>query len=180
MPSPFVYDAPAILGLGPASSDPLPEPGPGEITIRVGEWSPRDIPGCPNYFPSYQVWEGPLMNIPAVQCENTQLGHGKLTPGVYCVRLPIPRTNYRHFPHAQRFLLPNEQVLPFALGAAVLLCHQQQTGKELTCNWMRCAEQFPDGTRVTLYTRRSQVRYGGCRDREYNNGWIYLAGYRMC
>jgi hypothetical protein len=32
----YSYDAPAVLGLGGASSEPLPEPAPGETVLRVG------------------------------------------------------------------------------------------------------------------------------------------------
>ncbi len=149
----YSYDAVAILGFGEKSRDPLPEPAPGEVVIRVGAWSLQDLRTCETVvmynFMCVQDW---YMKYP--------LNTAKLTPGIYRVRMPVPYSNCKNFAEQKKLLLPGEEVTPVALAAAVLLCHLKQTsGKDLLENdWTRCAEVLPGERCVALDVDEGRVR----------------------
>ncbi len=164
----FCYDAAAILGLGEASSDPLPDPAPGEVVIRVGAWSLEDLRTCETVVRKNLLWDDAWY-------DQYDWSSVKLTPGVYRVRMPIPDSNSKNFAEQQKLLLSGEEVTPVALAATVLLCHLKQTGKDLLeDDWTRCAEPLPDGFRVGLLVAGDRVGVSPTWDDD-RNGDLWLA-----
>jgi hypothetical protein len=160
----LVYDAAPILGLGKRSNDPLPDSVPGQVVIRVGAWSLKDLNG------QGLKWEEWL--------DKYDFCHQKLTPGVYRVRPCIPCTTKKNFTEQCECLSRDERVAPIALVAAVLLCHLKQKKKDLlNGGWTRCAELYSDGLRAVLDGGKKlvYVNYYPDKDRTYLVG---LAGYR--
>lgn len=157
----FSYDAVSILGIGEVSSDPLPDPAPGEVVIRVGAWSLKDLRTCETVVRSNLMWDDTWY-------DKYDWSSVKLTPGVYRVRMPIPDSNSKNFAEQQKLLLSGEEVTPVALAATVLLCHLKQAGKDLLeDDWTRCAEPLPGELRIGPAVDRGRVyvrsRWGGAR-----------------
>lgn len=167
----YCYDAASILGLGEASSDPLPDPAPGEVVIRVGAWSLQDLRTCETVVRHNLMWDQDWYN-------EYPFPRAKLTPGVYRVRLPIPDSNRKNFTEQKKLLLSGEEVAPVALVAATLLCHLKQAGQDLlNDDWTRCAEALPGEYRVVLRVGGGRVGVGSrWDDRRYDDVW--LAGCR--
>jgi hypothetical protein len=148
----FCYDAAAILGLGKASSDPLPEAASGEVVIRVGAWSLQDLHTCETVVRDNLMWDQDWYN-------EYPWSRVKLTPGVYRVRIPVPDSNSKTFVEQSKLLLSGEEVAPVALATAALLCHLKQTSKDLLDDdWARCAEALPGGSHPALGVRGGRVR----------------------
>lgn len=167
----FCYDAAPILGLGKASSDPLPDPAPGEVLIRVGAWSLQDLRTCETVVRHNLMWDQDWYNEYPFPRE-------KLTPGVYRVRLPIPDSNRKTFAEQQKLLLSGEEVAPVALVAATLLCHLKQAGNDLlNDDWTRCSETLPDEDRVVLLVSEGRVLVYYCWD-DNRYDFVWLAGCR--
>lgn len=166
-----VYDAPPILGLGNAGGEPLSDPSPGEVIVRVGAWSLQDLRTCETVVRHKLMWDQDWYN-------EYPFSRTELTPGVYRVRLPIPDSNSKNFAEQQTLLPDGEQVAPTALVAVALICHLKQAGKDLLNNdWTRCAEALPDGGRVGLTVRRGRV--GVDYDWDDDRGEdVWLAGCR--
>jgi hypothetical protein len=140
----LVYDAPPILGLGEVSSDTLPEPGPGEVVIRVGAWSLQDLRSCEIVVRDNLMWDQGWY-------DKYPFSREKLTPGVYRVRLPVPDSNGKTLAEQCKLLLPGESAAPVVLAATVLLCHLKQTREDpLNNDGTRCAEALPGVGRVGL------------------------------
>lgn len=167
----FCYDAAPILGLGEASSEPLPDPAPGEVVVRVGAWSLQDLRTCETVVRHNLMLDQDWYN-------KYPFSREKLTPGIYRVRLPIPDSNRKNFAEQGKLLLSGEQVAPAALVAVALLCHLKQAGKDLLqSDWTRCAEAIPDGDRVALSVGGGRVHVDFYwHDRRYDDLW--LAGSR--
>ncbi|MFA6039196.1 MAG: hypothetical protein WCV62_00515 [Candidatus Peribacteraceae bacterium] len=148
----FSYDAVALLGFGEGGGEPLPEPAPGEVVIRVGAWSLLDLRACETVVRHNLMWDEDWYN-------EYPFSREKLNPGVYRVRMPVPYSNCKDFAEQKKLLLSGEEVAPVALAAAVLLCHLKQTGKDLLgYGWGRCAEALRGGLRVELAVSRGRVR----------------------
>jgi hypothetical protein len=166
----LVYDAAVILGLGEPSSKPLPKPVPGELIIRVGAWSFRDL--CT------AVTDG--MDKEARE-DSSDWTRVTLTPGTYRVRMPIPDSYTRQFGIQCRLLLPGEKVLPPTLAAAVLLCYWQQEHEyllECRPSYVRCDEVRPDGYRVLVGMWAGKITMINNRIDDSLYGDVGLAGYR--
>jgi hypothetical protein len=152
----FCYDAAPILGLGEASREPLPDPSPGEVIVRVGAWSLQDLRTCETVVRHRLMWCEDWYDVYPFSCE-------KLTPGAYRVRMPIPDSNHKYFTEQCKLLLSGEEAAPAALVAVTLLCSLKQAGKDpLQSGWTRCAEPLlPGEDRVALYVNKScvHVRY---------------------
>lgn len=134
----FSYDAAAILGLGEASSVPLPEPGPDEVIIHVGPWSLQELLTCDRVAQQnlLQIDEG-YKQLPF------RFFRRQLTPGIYRLRVPIPGSNNRQFLGQEVLLREGEGVAPVALVAAALLCHLMVEGKDLLYgDVVRCEERI--------------------------------------
>ena len=164
--SSFTYDAVAILGFGEASTEPLPEPAPGEIIIRVGDWSLQDLRDSKigNELMHQQDWY-----------DKYDLA---MTEGIYRVRLPVPDSNRKNLTEQKGLLLSDEEVAPVALGASALLVHLKEIGNDLLKNnWCRCEEALPDDSHVELFVRDGRVgvlnRWDGFR-----NGNLWLSAAR--
>jgi len=167
--SSFTYDAVAILGFGEASTEPLPEPAPGEIIIRVGDWSLQDLRDSKigNELMHQQDWY-----------DKYDLASAKLTEGIYRMRLPVPDSNRKNLTEQKGLLLSDEEVAPVALGASALLVHLKEIGNDLLKNnWCRCEEALPDDSHVELFVRDGRVgvlnRWDGFR-----NGNLWLSAAR--
>ncbi|MBU0767251.1 hypothetical protein KKF55_05770 [Patescibacteria group bacterium] len=145
----FTYDAIAILGFGEASTEPLPEPAPDEIIIRVGDWSLQDLRDCEvgKELMHQQDWY-----------DKYDCASAKLTAGIYRVRLPVPDSNRKNLTEQKDLLLPGEEVAPVALCASTLLVHLKETRNDLLKNdWCRCEEALPDGLYVVLDIHEGRV-----------------------
>ena len=165
------YDAAPILGLGEASSEPLPDPAPGEVVIRVGAWSLQDLRTCETVVRHNLMWDQDWYN-------EYPFSREKLTPGVYRVRLPIPDSNRKNFAEQKKLLLSGEDVAPVALAAVALLCHLKQAGQDLLNNdWARCADALPDEFRVGLCVYEGRVYVNCCWD-DGRRDDVWLAGCR--
>ncbi|MCA9370485.1 MAG: hypothetical protein KC680_00810 [Candidatus Peregrinibacteria bacterium] len=165
----FSYDAVAILGFGEASTEPLPKPAPGEIVIRVGDWSLQDLRDCDTgkELMHQQDWYDKYDCMTA-----------KLTPGVYRVRLPVRDSNRKNFSEQKGLLLSGEDVAPVALGAATLLVRLKETGNDLLENdWCRCSEVLPDGRHAALVVDEGRVLVYGYWD-DYRNDGLWLSAAR--
>ena len=163
--SSFTYDAVAILGFGEASTEPLPEPAPGEIIIRVGDWSLQDLRDSKigNELMHQQDWY-----------DKYDLA---MTEGIYRMRLPVPDSNRKNLTEQKGLLLSDEEVAPVALGASALLVHLKEIGNDLLKNnWCRCEEAFLDDSHVELFVRDGRVgvlsRWDGFRN---DNLWLSAA-----
>ena len=166
-----VYDAAPILGLGKASDEPLPDPDPGEVVIRVGAWSLRDLRTCETVVRDSLVWD-------STWYDQYAWSQAKLTPSVYRVRIPVPYSSGKTFAQQHALLLPGEQVTPVALAAAVLLCHLKVTGTDLLdYEWIRCAEALPDEYRVGLNVDEGRVNVNSRWD-DVRREDVWLAGCR--
>ena len=163
--SSFTYDAVAILGFGEASTEPLPEPAPGEIIIRVGDWSLQDLRDSKigNELMHQQDWY-----------DKYDLA---MTEGIYRVRLPVPDSNRKNLTEQKRLLLSDEEVAPVALGASALLVHLKEIGNDLLKNnWCRCEEALPDGRHVALFVNDGRVRVSSdWDDNRYGGLWLSAA-----
>ena len=149
LPSFTYYDAVAILGFGEASTEPLPEPAPGEIIIRVGDWSLQDLRDSKigKELMHQQDWY-----------DKYDCASAKLTAGIYRVRLPVPDSNRKNLTEQKGLLLSDEEVAPVALGASALLVHLKETGNDLLKNnWCRCEEALPDDYHVGLNVNDGRV-----------------------
>lgn len=164
----FSYDAVAILGFGEASTEPLPEPAPGEVVIRVGDWSLQDLRDSEvgKTLMHQQDWY-----------DTYDWASVKLTSGVYRVRLPVPDSNRKNFSEQRGLLLSGEEVAPAALGAATLLVHLKETGNDLLENdWCRCAEALPVVRHAGLYVDGGRVLVNGNWDgNRIDNLWLSAA-----
>lgn len=168
----LIYDAPSIL-FGEASSEPLPDPAPGEVVIRVGAWSLKGLRSCKTVVGHNLMWDKRWY-------DEYPWSREQLTPGVYRVRIAIPGSNLKTFAEQQTLLLPGEEIAPVSLAATVLLCHLKETGDNLLKNdWCRSAEVLPDGGRVAhgVSGGRVFVDYYWADDRD---GRLWLAGCRKC
>jgi len=164
----FTYDAVHILGFGEASTDPLPQPAPGEIIIRVGDWSLQDLRDSKigKELMHQQDWY-----------DRYDCASAKLTAGIYRMRLPVPDSNIKNLAQQKELLLSGEEVAPVALGASTLLVHLKETGNDLLKHdWCRCAEALPDGVHVGLYVREGRVLvYYNWDGRRYGRLWLSAA-----
>jgi len=154
--SSFTYDAVAILGFGEASTEPLPEPAPGEIIIRVGDWSLQDLRDSKigNELMHQQDWY-----------DKYDLASAKLTEGIYRMRLPVPDSNRKNLTEQKGLLLSDEEVAPVALGATALLVHLKEIGNDLLKNnWCRCEEALPVDNHVGLRVFDGRVGVSGIWD----------------
>jgi len=165
----FSYDAVALLGFGEASKEPLPEPAPGEVVIRVGNWSLQNLRDCAvgKELMHQQDWY-----------DEYDCAAAKLTPGVYRVRLPVPDSNRQNFTKQKDLLLPSEEVAPVALGATTLLVHLKETGNDLLdSDWCRCAEALPDAYHAVLGVYGGRVSVDRCWD-DHRDDRLWLSAAR--
>jgi len=152
------YDAAPILGLGEASSNPLPDPAPGDVVIRVGAWSLDDLRVCEHVVRQRLIgdedWEEDLPKL-------FPWFSAKLTPGVYRLRVPVPDSNRKTFSEQCQLLLPGEEVAPTTIVATTLIVHLMVAGQSLPnlpCGDVcRCAEPFKHDSRVGLYVTKNDV-----------------------
>ena len=159
---PRVYDATAVLGFG----TPSPEAKPGEILLRYGGWSLRDLRDKCDLM-HRQDWYA--------RCP---WASDKLPSGLYALRLPVPNSNRKTFNEQKALLLPGEEPAPVVLAASAMLSHLISTGERLLAGqWLRCKEQTADGYRVALgwHDGRLNVnRYWY----DYPDGFVWLASAR--
>lgn len=135
-------DAVSLLGFGPESTEALPQASPGEIVLRYGGWSLRELH----------------------EKDPDQLrmrGHDKYVwwsekrpSGVYVLRIPIPGSNRRPLAKQEWLLLPDEEPTSVVLVASALLAIHFSGGEDpLKGEWVRCNERTDDGGRIELTFR---------------------------
>ncbi len=138
------YDAVSTLGFGPASLTPFPQAKPGELLIRYGGWSLRELRDSATVREKDILWEQDWYNGYAWSTEH-------LPSGLYVLRLPIPTSNRKTFVEQKALLLPGEEPVPVVLAASAMLAHLVSTGERLMQGqWLRCKEQTDAGLRVEL------------------------------
>lgn len=155
--SDYAFDAAAILGLGP-STDPLPQPEPGEFCLYVPAaltlQALRDSPA------------GKELMDPQHWYDRHPWSSKAPVAGVYRLRIPVPGSQHKVFAEQQAMLAEGEEVAPAVLVAAALLCLKRQGAPDpVGCRWTRCAEQAAEnfGAELTWCAGRLSV-YTGWRD----------------
>jgi|SRR5579863_3351399 len=149
------YDAVAILGFGDAAAEPLPQEKEGEIVLRYGGWSQRELRHSDG---------GHELMHPQDWYHMYPWSSAKLPSGTYHLRVPVPESKRKTFAEQERMLPEGEWIAPVVLVASALLVHRLQTGEDLLKNdFTRCREQATAGNRVVL-------GWGGGRLSVYS-GW---------
>lgn len=164
----FVYDLGIILGT--PSSAPLPASEPGAFLVRVPELLSLDrIADSPlgqqlmhrqNWYRSYKWSKVPV------------------TPGIYCLRLPIANSHRKRFQEQLALLVDGEQPAPVVLVAAAMLLHHQESQPDpLNDGWARCDETAADGYRVELTWYHGRLYVYNYWDGDRNDR-VWLAAVR--
>lgn len=120
----YAYDAVGLLGFGTPHEEPLPEAKSGEIVIRYGGWSLREL--CDNAI----VREKNLM-LEQDWYHSYEWSSEKLPAGIYRLRIPVPNSNLNTFAEQAHMLSSGEQTAPVVLVATAMLVHRLQTGENL-------------------------------------------------
>ena len=141
--STFSFDAAALLNIGTPSTDPLPVPVPGEVTLRI-----------PNGLTFQALRKSPV---------GQKLMHDQdwyneypwsqeaLPAGIYRLRIPVPDSNWKTASEQDALLPAGETSAPVVLVATALLCIALQEAPDpLPNGWTRCLERAVDGCRVVL------------------------------
>ncbi len=140
----FSYDAIHILSDYNLKCEPLPKPAPGEVVIRVGSWSLKDL--C-----EFETVMKQRLMADLGYYKKYPFYRQKLTSGIYRLRMPIPSSCGWNYDQQCKLLLPGEEVAPIALAVAALLCHFKEAGKDLLhIDFARCAGTFLDGSHMAL------------------------------
>ena len=153
----LVYDAVSLLHFGEPSANVLPAANPGEIVLRYGGWSLRELRDKCELM-HRQDWY-----------DRYRWASENLPSGIYVLRLPIPDSNRKSFDRQKALLLPEEEPASVVLAASALLSVRLAGGQDpLRGDWTRCKEQADVGYRVGLDW------YGGClRVSDYWDGNRY-------
>jgi len=140
----LVYDAVSILVFGEAASEPLPDAADGEIVLRYGGWSLRELCSNPVVRERNLMWE-------LDSFLEFQLSNEKLPSGIYRLRVPVPDSNNKTLAEQEQLLASGEQTAPVVLVASAMLAHRFQTGENLLKNdWTHCKEETAGWCRVVL------------------------------
>ena len=132
-----VYDATAILGFGERARESIVVGEPGEIVIRYGGWSLKDL-----FFSSIG---GDLIHDQEFWLYYPWANQKK-PAGIYAMRLPIPDSGEKSFPDQTHLLHGDERAVPVVLGASALLAQHIMGGENhLKGNWTRCREKSNSG-----------------------------------
>jgi hypothetical protein len=149
------HDAVALLGFGPAGAAPLPGTAPGEVVIRYGGWSLRQLCDSAVVQARQLVWDQDWYNKHSWSSEG-------VAPGIYRLRIPLPHSTNKTFAEQIGLLGAGEEAAPVCLVATAMLAHLLATGTDLLAGaWTRCREQGAFGNRVTVRIggRRLGLRY---------------------
>jgi hypothetical protein len=150
MPPGISHDAVALLGFGPADETPLPEAAPGEVVIRYGGWSLRQLCDSDVVQARQLIWDQDWYNKHSWSREG-------MAAGIYRLRIPLPNSRKKTFNEQIGLLCAGEEAAPVCLVVTALLAHVVETGEDLLASdWTRCREQGSFGNRVS-------VRIGGGR-----------------
>jgi hypothetical protein len=159
------YDAVALLKFGP-ESQALPDAGPGEVIIRYGGWSLKELRDKCHCLMHPQDWH-----------EKYAWGCEQLPSGLYVLRLPIPDSNRKTFDEQTKLLLPGEEPAHIILAATALLSHRVVAKEDLMKgNWTRCGQQTARGGHAGLDWVGGRL-YVDCYwgDDRGGNGWLSSA-----
>jgi hypothetical protein len=144
------HDAVALLGFEPGGAAPLPEAAPGEVVIRYGGWSLRQLCDSAVVRTRQLVWDQDWYN-------KHSWSRAGVAAGIYRLRLPVPHSPNKTFNEQLGLLRPGEEPAPACLVVTAVLAHLLETGTDLLAGaWTRCREQGAFGNRVS-------VRVGGGR-----------------
>ncbi len=128
------YDAIAMFGWGSAYEHPLPQGREGEVVIRYGGWSFR------------QLLENVVVRQHKVMSENRRYSSAKwmdekLPAGIYYLRQHLERLAQDW--HKQKEIIPSGSIQsPLVLNATAAVAHHLQTGKPLFEYPALCPEGF--------------------------------------
>lgn len=136
----LAYDAVALLGFGDASPEPLPVAESGEVIIRYGGWSLRELRDSD---------VGKIRMHDQKWYERHDWSVETLPAGLYCLRLPVPDSFSKTFGQQEKMLSEGETVAPVVLVATALLSHYLQTGEDLlNTDFARCREHVGNNRAV--------------------------------
>lgn len=165
---PYVYDAVSILGFGGASEESLPEARIGEIVIRYGGWSFRELRdstmGKKFLEQQHGYDEYPWSGV-------------KLPAGNYSLRIPVAASNCKNLREQMRWLSSNERVAPAVLVATALLSHYVRTGQDLLRNeYTRCKESRLPCSHIVLGWEKGRLSVGSgecfADNERFSNVWL--------
>ena len=140
----FAFDVGAVLGVGEPDASPLPEAQEGEIVLRVSDGVSliqlRDSAAGKELIWQDQIWY-----------ERYDWPKKGVAPGIYRLRIPVPRSDSMTFPEQLALLPAGEVAAPVTLVAAALFCLKQVGQPDpLQGKLTRCAESAGDGCRAGL------------------------------
>jgi hypothetical protein len=168
------YDAIDLLGWGPAVGIMLPKANPGEVVIRVGAWSLKDL--CRN-----AIVTGAGLMWDTNWYENEPWSDCKLQAGIYRLRLPMPGTHRKPLHEQIACLQGSEYVAQTCLVATALVAHLRATGEDLLQDDVtRCAEALVnnrDPYHAAVLVGEGRVRITRAWDL-YRGGGIWMTGAR--
>src|SRR5262249_21943948 len=139
----YACDVASVLGIGTTSSDPLPQPEPGEVVLRIPDGltlqALRDSPAGQT-----RMWRQDWY-------DKSPCSKAAPPAGRHRLRIPVPGSQRKTCAEQQALLPQGEQVAPVVLVAVALLCIQRAGGADpLQDRWTRCAELAAGGCRVDL------------------------------
>lgn len=161
----YCLDAAEILGFGTPSTDPLPAPIPGQITLRIQNGLTLQVlRDCP---------VGRQMMLEQDWYDRYAWCKAPLPAGVYGLRIPVSSSNLKTAAEQIAMLPVGEKLAPVTLVAAALLCIHAQAGADpLTNDWTRCAEQTADGYHAELTWNKGRLSvYGFWDEYRLSNLW---------
>ena len=141
--TPHVFDAAAILGIGTPSTELLPDPEEGFVTLVIPDGlslqTLRDsdvgkkLMHRQDWYDEYH-WSS--QTLPA---------------GIYRLRIPVLASGRKTAGEQVAMLPAGETLAPVVLVATALLCIRLQGGSDpLNYAWTRCAEHLADCDHVVL------------------------------
>jgi hypothetical protein len=164
--SPLVYDAVALLGFGSPTKRPIPKGKKGEIVIRYGGWSLRELCASSIVCDSDIMWQQDWYH-------HYPWSDKERPSGIYRLRIPVPDSNSKTYDQqALGLLSTREMVAPVVLVATAMLVHRIQTLIHLpSSGWIRCSEKVDD--RIVVYWREGRLRIGTrCDDTRSEFLWL--------
>ncbi len=139
----YAFDVAALLRIGTPSTDPLPQPVPGEVILRMPDGvmfqNLRSYPSVEHLLWQRKWFDGDDWSTKT------------LPAGLYRLRLPVPDSNEKSASEQEAMLAEGESVAPAVLVAVALLCISLQGEPDpLHKGWVRCLEETSDHVRVEL------------------------------
>lgn len=167
--TPYAYDAVALLGFGPASTDALPEVRSGEVLIRYGGWSLQELrdSAIGKELMDVQDWY-----------DKYPWSAKKLPAGIYRLRIPVPGSSHKTVAEQERDLPNGEHTAPAVLVATALIVHRRQMGEDLLKGaWTRFRDRTAADRRGALDWRDGRLYVYSVWD-HYRHGNLWTSSVR--